>query len=189
LEVLTKNCIYKEEAYNEFSNALFSSINLSLMKKENLLLEIMWASGPCWRFFFFFLLLSLAAFTPSAAAEIPSRVSDLNPSVITYTTSCTGAHGAFLNGKVINLNDNPVISRGFEYGTSSLYGQRASTSRQMTAGTFLIPLSDLACGTTYHYRAYVTGATSTIYGQDKSFTTNSCEPSLVQFILKRWREK
>lgn len=43
-----------------------------------------------------------------------------------------------------------------------------------------VGLSGLACGTTYHYRAFATNADGTSYGSDATFTTTACEPPTVE---------
>ncbi len=43
-------------------------------------------------------------------------------------------------------------------------------------GDFGLNVADLACDTTYHYRAYAANADGTGYGDDASFTTGICQP-------------
>lgn len=43
-----------------------------------------------------------------------------------------------------------------------------------------VGLSGLACGTTYHYRAFATNADGTSYGSDATFTTTACDLPVVE---------
>lgn len=62
----------------------------------------------------------------------------------------------------------------FEYGPTSAYGAQlsyASTIPISTFGSYSAQLQGLTANTTYHYRAKVSNAQGTTYGQDVTFTT------------------
>ena len=43
-------------------------------------------------------------------------------------------------------------------------------------GEYAISISNLDCGTTYHYRSFATNSGGTTYGEDATFTTEGCSP-------------
>jgi surface protein len=71
-------------------------------------------------------------------------------------------------GLAVDSYDNIIVGDGGQIPTYN-YSIEAS-------------LSNLACGTTYHYRAYATNASGTGYGEDQTFTTTECPP--VPFIFR-----
>ena len=58
--------------------------------------------------------------------------------------------------------------------TGSSTAQRFANTPYYDTGDYTIAAGSLSCGTTYHYRAYATNVTDTYYGEDRSFTTESC---------------
>jgi hypothetical protein len=96
------------------------------------------------------------------------------PTAATGAATAVGTSGATLNG---SGNPGALAATGhFEYGPTSAYGS-ATSDQQLGDGAgsqaFSQPLAGLASGTTFHYRAVVSNAKGTTYGQDVTFTTAS----------------
>jgi len=85
-------------------------------------------------------------------------------------------------GAVVNPGGISAAYR-FEYGTTAAYGHSVPFPEGDTGGGFQprtvwAALSGLAPGTTYHYRAVVTGELGTpVVGEDRTFTTESSAQS------------
>ena len=101
------------------------------------------------------------------------------PTVITTGASSIVPTSAIISGKLLTLGAYPVKTRGFEYGTTTSYGNvktftlRNSMYNANTA--FTGGISGLTCGTVYHYRAYATNVRGvTSYGNDMTFTSGPC---------------
>jgi hypothetical protein len=96
------------------------------------------------------------------------------PSVTTGLASGVGLQGATLNGTV---NPRGVsTTTAFEYGTTAGYGSTvaAQTLVGSTAQAISAPISGLACGTTYHFRALGANAGGTATGADAILATLAC---------------
>ena len=79
-----------------------------------------------------------------------------------------------LNSAISANSSSPITSQGFEYGTTTSYGTTTQSDWKYDNGSYYKNLAGLACGTTYHYRAYEVNSNSTNYSQDKTFTTKTC---------------
>lgn len=96
------------------------------------------------------------------------------PTAITGTVSAIGGTSATLNGTV-----NPAALATdwwFEYGTSTSYGSKTSTTAAGSGSANVAvskPLSGLAPATTYHYRLVGKNSSGTTNGGDGLFTTAS----------------
>jgi hypothetical protein len=109
------------------------------------------------------------AFTTAAAT--PPAASSGAPTAVTQST-------ATIAGSV-----NPAglpTSYEFDLGTDTNYGTQTfgSVSAGSTTETVTLALTDLAPGTTYHYRLIASNEDGTAYGSDQSFTT----PGLSTFL-------
>jgi signal transduction histidine kinase/sugar lactone lactonase YvrE len=91
-----------------------------------------------------------------------------------------GEDSTKLNGN-ITYSGSGIVSRGFEWGTTITYGNTVfdPTPWGFSTGAYALPLSGLACNTTYHYRAIATNGTGAYYGDDQSFTTTACTPDMT----------
>lgn len=94
------------------------------------------------------------------------------PTAVTAAASLVGATSATLNGSV---NPNGVATSWFfEYGTTTAYGS-TTASKSAGSGTSSVavtaPLSNLAAGTTYHYRLVAKSAAGTTRGADQTLAT------------------
>ena len=104
-------------------------------------------------------------------------VSITNTPTITVTTTVVSGIGrttAFSGGEVTSVG--AITTRGICWGTSvnptiesniGIYADDGET------GNFSVTISGLTKNTTYHVRAYATGAIGTVYGADLSFTTTN----------------
>ena len=103
----------------------------------------------------------------------------LSPTVVTGDYQTVSSTTAVVTGTV-NPN-NSSTNTWVEYGTGTSYG--SSTSAQ-SLGTGMsnistsYSISGLKSGVTYHYRAVASNSAGTIYGGDKSFTTQLAPVSL-----------
>src|SRR5579864_7475952 len=94
------------------------------------------------------------------------------PTALTASATSIGATSATVSGSV---NPNGVATSWFfEYGTSTAYGSTTS-SKNAGSGTNSVSvsagLSNLAAGTTYHYRLVAKSNAGTTHGADQSFST------------------
>lgn len=92
-----------------------------------------------------------------------ARVETLNAYSIDSTT-------AYLEGRIALGGAGNCATRGFEYGTTTAYGDDAHTDGSYGDGSYAIQITSLTEDTTYHFRAYIIDENGdTIYGEDKSF--------------------
>lgn len=94
------------------------------------------------------------------------------PSVTTTVATGITSSSAICGGDVTADGGYTVIQRGVCYSTTP----GPTTSSPHTAdgsgtGTFVSNLTSLSANTTYYYRAYATNATGTVYGVERTFTT------------------
>jgi len=95
------------------------------------------------------------------------------PSVSTSASSNIDLTSATLNG---NLDDTggETCEVWFEWGLTTSYGHLTSKQSKSLAGSFSESISCLSCGTPYHFRACASNSKDTVYGSDRSFTTQIC---------------
>lgn len=95
------------------------------------------------------------------------------PSVTTSATTSVTVSSAVCGGNVTDDGGYTVIQRGVCYSTTP---GPTTTSPHTTdgsgTGNFVSNLTNLTSGTTYYYRAYATNATGTVYGEERTLTTN-----------------
>lgn len=102
--------------------------------------------------------------------------------VTTGLTESVGTNGATLLGSYSDAAGT-VTRTGFIYGTSSgSLGNDAHTDSNEAA--FSEDLIGLSAGTTYYYKAYVVVDDETVYGSERSFTTESA----AAYIPAGWLE-
>jgi hypothetical protein len=96
----------------------------------------------------------------------------LPPEVWTLPATAVSTTAATLNGTA-NPNGHPS-SAWFQWGTTTSYGN-LTPATDIGGGADALPLSvpvtGLAPGVTYHFRAVVTNGAVVVYGSDQSFTT------------------
>ena len=96
------------------------------------------------------------------------------PSVTTTVATGITSSSAICGGDVTADGGYTVIQRGVCYSTTP--GPTTSsphTTDGSGTGTFVSNLTSLTANTTYYYRAYATNATGTVYGIERTFTTNN----------------
>jgi V8-like Glu-specific endopeptidase len=106
---------------------------------------------------------------PITISGTPSPTVTTNPATSVTQTS------AQLNASV-NPNGSSTTAV-FEWGLTVAYGNAPSygtVGNATTAQSIGLSLSNLACGTLYHFRARATNAGGTSYGSDRTFTTAAC---------------
>ena len=95
------------------------------------------------------------------------------PTVTTTTATSITSNSAVCGGNVTSDGGYTVIQRGVCYSTTP----NPTTSGMHTTdgsgtGSFVSNLTGLTAGTTYYYRAYATNATGTVYGEERTVSTN-----------------
>ena len=84
-----------------------------------------------------------------------------------------GVSLAAVAGGNVAMGDFPILKRGVCYSTSPMPTVSSNhTSDGSGSGTFTSQLFNLTPGTTYYYRAYATNAMGTVYGEERTMTTN-----------------
>jgi hypothetical protein len=112
------------------------------------------------------------------------------PSLTTQQPSYVLLTGAVLQGTLDNLNGNTDVYAYFEYGLTTSYGTQTTATHLIAVDNFSATVLGLNPNATYHYRAVVRYATTSIAnGADVSFithteasstTTISSTPTLLQ---------
>jgi hypothetical protein len=96
--------------------------------------------------------------------------SPIPPTVTTNDTTNIQTTTATLNASYAQ-GSKPITARGFNYGTTSgSYTEHISGT--VSGINFSANITGLTAYTTYYYKAYVTTADGTVYGDEKSFKTN-----------------
>lgn len=110
------------------------------------------------------------------------------PSIQTLDASGILSTSAYLAGKLLSLGSNPDVTVGFQWGLDTNYGSGSTPIVQETAATtYFFQLTGLTPSTTYHYRAFVTAGTQTLYGTDKSFATQPVAGSSTTILIRSAR--
>ena len=112
----------------------------------------------------------------------PSDFSYCEPTVHTYASAILRNNTATLTGYVLSGSDD-VIEQGFEYWSTGVANAKSmgnttseniqkivANGQRMTA-----TIDNLLAGTTYSYRAYLTTAKGTKYGEEQTFTTSAVD--------------
>lgn len=115
----------------------------------------------------------------SYGENLSFRTPDLVPPGI-RTDDATNIHasGARLSGTVTSAGSFPISERGIVYHTTSnptTGNGKSALSGNLSAfpSSFGMDIAGLSPKTTYHYRAFVTSNGSTLYGENKTFTTSA----------------
>jgi uncharacterized protein (TIGR02145 family) len=98
------------------------------------------------------------------------------PTATTSPATNLAATSATLNGTVSNPDNVTITAQGFEWKTTEggTYAQVNAAGETMTYS-----LTGLAANTSYTYRAFVTTASGTSYGEEVTFTTLSAGSTAV----------
>lgn len=95
------------------------------------------------------------------------------PTVTTTTATSITTNSAVCGGNVTSDGGYTVIQRGVCYSTTpnpAVSGPH--TTDGSGTGSFVSNLTGLSPNTTYYYRAYATNATGTVYGEERTLSTN-----------------
>ncbi len=85
---------------------------------------------------------------------------------------------ATISGIIKNSGTEPITEAGFNWGTTTSYGNNFSTSSAIASGDdFSKALSGLTCATTYHYQVYAINSVGTASTSDGTFLTAVCPPN------------
>ena len=90
------------------------------------------------------------------------------PSVTTEPATGVGQTAALLNGTLSNPSNVAITAKGFEW---KAVGAGSYTQVSVTASYMSYTLTGLTASSEYIYRAFVTTASGTSYGQEVTFTT------------------
>ena len=93
--------------------------------------------------------------------------------VATIGVQTAFAVSATLTGEITDDGGDPNLTVWFQYGKTTSYGSETSHQSKNGIGEFTATVSGLENCTTYHYRAAAKHQdfNDTMYGQDKTFTT------------------
>jgi hypothetical protein len=100
---------------------------------------------------------------------VPSAVTNKMPTASSAGVTNLGATKATFNGSVTSNGNQTVTSDGFDWGTSTAYGNTAAGATVQT-GSFSANLTGLTTGQTYHYRAKAVNSLGTGFSGDTAFT-------------------
>lgn len=96
------------------------------------------------------------------------------PIVVTLEATDITQTSVTLNGEVIDTGGQNVIERGFDYGLTEDVEITVVIEGDFGVGSFTEELSELACGTTYYFRAIAENEQGIELGETLDFTTLSC---------------
>jgi hypothetical protein len=99
---------------------------------------------------------------PTLTTSAPTSLSDDNVDMIGNITASGGENST---------------ERGFNYGLTNSYGSTVSETGSFSTGAFSLGVSNLNCGTTYHFRSYAENSAGTGTSSDNTFTTSDCASS------------
>jgi hypothetical protein len=97
-----------------------------------------------------------------------------SPTLTVQPASSITTTTALLNGSITDDGNASSTVRGFEYGLTTAYGSTTSVSGAIGVSSFSDTVTDLACNTTYNYRAYATNSSGTGTSSNATFTTSAC---------------
>ena len=98
------------------------------------------------------------------------------PTVITNSASDITHNSATLNGAITSLGNQPITSRGFEWKVSN-DNIFTVVNASGTGSVFSATVNNLTPHTEYTFRAFVTTASATTYGDEETFTTADYVPT------------
>ena len=107
---------------------------------------------------------------------LTDSTSVIEPTVITNSASEITQNSAKLNGAIVNAGNQSIIERGFEWKNTGATNFSVVYSNS-TSPVFFATVTDLTPSTSYTFRAFVTTANATSYGEEMTFTTADYNPS------------
>lgn len=107
------------------------------------------------------------------------------PEVRTNDASGVLSSSAYAYGAVMSLGSETYVNAGFDYGLDTNYGLGRTAMQQLTTLTsFAYPLTGLFPNTVYHFRAVMTAGSLTVFGEDKTFTTQPVAGSSTTILIR-----
>jgi len=102
-------------------------------------------------------------------------------SVTTNAATNISFNSVTFGGIITSGNIPPILRRGVVWDTKSMPDISLSTKIEIGSGsgTFNANITNLNANTRYFYRAYATNSCGTYYGNEISFTTNSCSVTIA----------
>jgi len=97
------------------------------------------------------------------------------PLVNTENASFVTDKAAVLNATILDLSGEYPMTKGFEYGLDTTYGNTIAINELSSERSYAMDVTALSEDTTYHYKSYATNTVGTGYGDDQTFTTSSIE--------------
>lgn len=111
--------------------------------------------------------------TQSCGNELVLAYSQI-PTITNGTTSNISDTGATLAANIISNNGTTTTIRGFDYGTTTDYGEFVTEIGNFDIGEYTLPITGLSCNTTYNYSSFAANYAGTSYGDNSTFTTGPC---------------
>ncbi|MEZ5071290.1 MAG: hypothetical protein R2751_10035 [Bacteroidales bacterium] len=98
-----------------------------------------------------------------------------SPSLFSLIPEEIGTESARLGGEIVNDGGTDITQRGICWNTtgSPTTGDEV-LALDVSSDRFAARVEELACNTTYYYRAYAANSSGTAYGQEVSFSTLDC---------------
>jgi hypothetical protein len=91
---------------------------------------------------------------------------------LTASAPNVGLTTATLNGAIVSNGNQTVTSDGFDWGTTTSYGNSAPAP-SVQSGSFTATLTGLTSGMAYHYRAKAVNSSGTGLSGDSAFTSSA----------------
>ncbi|MEW6142748.1 MAG: Ig-like domain-containing protein [Chloroflexota bacterium] len=101
------------------------------------------------------------------------------PAVTTVAASNVTTTGAQLNGNLTSLGTATTVNGWFDYGLTTQYGSQTALQALNATGAFNANVAGLLAGTTYNFRASVTGVHGSALGANMTFTTLVTPPTVT----------
>ena len=98
------------------------------------------------------------------------------PSITTAEVTQIGPYGAICGGNISNDGSYDITARGVCWSTQpNPTTENDKTEQGKGKGSFTSNITNLKVNTMYYVRAYATNAKGTVYGEERTFTTNENE--------------
>ena len=95
-----------------------------------------------------------------------------NPTVSTPVASNVSTTGATLSSSIVSTGGFTITAEGFNWGTTSGYGNTVNVSPSGGTGPFNATLTGLSKNTIYHFQSFATNSNGTVTSSDQTFLTS-----------------
>ncbi len=104
---------------------------------------------------------------------VTAQAFGVEATVVTGDASNITKNSADLSGSLADGGDQPIKEIGIVYGTAPnpTVGNNKLVTDSPSETSFTLGASGLKASTTYHYRAFAVSNAGTVYGEDKTFST------------------